>query len=69
MKIRIKPVGNPGPYVDERDRVWFAYETIRSLRQRPVEQIVELELMIQNEIEDPLPSPRFRSKLVRKRQK
>jgi hypothetical protein len=39
---------------------------MRSLKAPAVQQITELELMLQEEIIEPLPSPRFQSKLMRK---
>lgn len=67
QRFTIKRATKPSPYLDYRDRCVFAVETMCSLRAPAVHQIIELEGMLQDDIIDPLPSPQFKSKLMRKR--
>jgi len=64
-KITIKPVGPPSPYVDYPSRCVAFYECVISLSRSRTEQMIEL--MVQEDIIDPLPSPRFKSKLMQRR--
>jgi hypothetical protein len=51
MKITIKRVGKPDPYMPYKDRCQFAVETMVSIGAPRHEQILELELMMRDEDE------------------
>lgn len=48
---RVPTPRKPSPYLDWESRRKFAFETLRSLKSSPVEQVIELELMLQDEEE------------------
>lgn len=46
---RVPTPPKPSPYVEMELRRRFAFETSRSIKASPVEQVIELELMLQDE--------------------
>lgn len=48
---RVPTAPKPSLYLDWESRCKFAFETLRSIKASPAEQMIELELMLQGDLE------------------